>query len=342
MPNDNLISIVVPLYNEEENLRPLYEAVRNEMEQTLYDFELIFVDDGSTDGSVEQVRRLNADDDRVKLVALSRNFGKQTAIYAGLEHAAGIASVVMDADLQHPPAVVPQLIASWRDGFEVVFAVQQQNEGASRRSRLCSGAFARMFDFLVKLPRHPHASDFLLLDHRVVAEILRIRERNRFFRYLVAWVGFRQTSLPYVAARRHAGQTKFATRKLLGLAVDAVTAFSSAPLRLCTYAGFTVAAACVPYTLWAVYVRVFTDDYVPGWPALIVAVLFLGAVQLIALGILGEYIGRVYDEVKGRPIYIAQEQIGFASGAPAERMTARRMSYGLQPTRIEPSPLLHG
>jgi dolichol-phosphate mannosyltransferase len=144
-----------------------------------------------------------------------------------------------------------------------------------------------------------------------VDEIVRIRERNRFFRYLVAWVGFRQTGIPYVASKRHAGQTKFAKRKLLALAVDALTSFSSAPLRLCTGAGFLVAAACVPYTLWAIYVRLFTDRYVPGWPAIIVAVLFLGAVQLISLGILGEYIGRIYDEVKGRPIYIAQERVGF-------------------------------
>lgn len=315
-----LISIVIPLFNEEENVRALYSELQRVTAEAFIDVELIFVDDGSTDGSAAAVRELHDRDPRVKLISFSRNFGKQTGIYAGLEAATGDAVIVMDADLQHPPGVVPQLVASWKEGHEVVFAVQERNEGASWLGRWCSGVFSRIFATFVQLPRQPHASDFLIMDRAVVNEVVRVRERNRFFRYLVAWVGFRQTRIPYVASRRHAGRTKFARRKLLSLAVDAITSFSSAPLRLCTYTGFLVAFACVPYTLWAVYVRLFTDDYIPGWPALIVAVLFLGSVQLIALGILGEYIGRIYDEVKGRPIYITREQLGFdLPGSPVDQ-----------------------
>jgi dolichol-phosphate mannosyltransferase len=316
MTREHLISVVVPLHNEEESLPALHQAICQVTERLRHEFELIFVNDGSTDRSEDVVRGLHELDPRVKLVSLSRNFGKQTAIFAGLDRASGAAIVVMDADLQHPPAVIEQLVARWRDGDDVVFAVQEGNDGASWLSRALSGAFARFFGLVVRLPRIPHASDFLLMDRKVLAELRRIRERNRFFRCLVAWVGFRQTAIPYTAARRHAGQTKFALRSLIALAVDAVTSFSSAPLRLCTYAGFFVAFSCVPYTLWAIYQRLFTDAYVPGWPALIVAILFLGSVQLIGLGILGEYIGRIYDEVKERPIYIAQEQLGFDGVSP--------------------------
>ncbi|MBX3441601.1 MAG: glycosyltransferase family 2 protein [Planctomyces sp.] len=323
MTRNASISVIVPVYNEQGNLRPLHAALVPELEGAFCDFELLFVDDGSSDQSAEVARELHEDDPRVKLISLSRNFGKQTALFAGLEHVRGDAAIVMDADLQHPPAVLPRLIAAWREGQDVVFAVRESITGTSRMSAWASRAFARVFRSLVHLPRTPHPSDFVLLDRCVIDQLKAVRERNRFFRYLVAWTGFRQTAIGYVAPERHSGRTKFRLWNLGSIAVDAITAFTCKPLRICTATGFLVALTCIPYTLWAIYGRLFTESYVPGWSALIVAILFLGSVQLIGLGILGEYIGRIYDEVKNRPMYIVRESLGVRTDA-ARAPSARR------------------
>jgi dolichol-phosphate mannosyltransferase len=243
------------------------------------------------------------------------------AIVAGLEHASGNAVVVMDADLQHPPRLILELVQQWKEGYDVVYAVREETEDAGWFKRLTSSAFAKLFNTLVDLKVDLNACDFRLMDRSVVDHVVAMRERNRFFRGLVTWVGFRQVGVPYVAAARHSGQTKYRFRKLLSLALDAITAFSSAPLRLCTYFGFLSALSVTPYAIWAIYVRLFTDRFVPGWSALIVAVLFLGGIQLISVGILGEYVGRIYDEVKKRPLYITRELVGLK-----EDVTHRRRS----------------
>lgn len=318
MAENELISIVVPMYNEEGNLRPLYEAVREQFEDLWYEFELILVDDGSQDRSVEIAKELHERDPNVKLVALSRNFGCQMAIFAGLEHASGRAVVVMDADLQHPPELIPKMVELWKEDFEVVYTIREETEGLGFLKRLTSSAFSKLLSRLGATTLEPNVSDYRLMDRRVVDQIVSMRERKRFFRSLVEWVGFRQTGIPYVAAARHSGETKYSYTKLIALALDAVTSFSTVPLKLCTYVGFVAAVSVVPYAIWAVYVRLFTQKIVPGWSSIIVAVLFLGGVQLLSLGILGEYVGRIYEEVKGRPLYIPRESYGFSEKLVSE------------------------
>ena len=306
-----LISVVVPVFNEEGNIGPLYEAVRAEFDNLWYDFELILVDDGSTDTSLEVARKIAGRDARVRVVSFSRNFGTQSAIVAGLEHVIGAAAVVMDADLQHPPSLIPTMIARWKEGFDVVFAVRKDTEGVSRFKRWTSSLFSKVFNVLVSCPVDPNASDYRLLDRQVVDCVNGMRERKRFFRSLIAWTGFRQIGIPFVAAQRHSGETKYSVRKLFSLAADAVTSFSTVPLRFSAYLGIVAAVSGLPYALWAVYATLFTDYTGPGWSSRIVAILVLGGVQLISLGILGEYVGRIYEEVKGRPLYITRERIGF-------------------------------
>jgi dolichol-phosphate mannosyltransferase len=318
MNGSSLISVVVPVYNEQGNLIKLHEAISKTIGELWYDCEIIFVDDGSQDLSRKLILQLCDDDPRVKYVGLSRNFGTQMAIYAGLEHARGAAVVVMDADLQHPPTLIREMVSRWEEGYEVVYSVRQVSQDVGHVKKLSSFAFARVFNALVDHKIDARACDFRLMDRKVVDQLVRMRERNRFFRCLVNWVGFRQIGVPYAVAKRYSGQTKWRFRKLMTLSVDAITSFSTVPLRICTFIGFAVAVAVSPYALWAVYQRLFTDDYVPGWPAIIVSILFLGAVQLISLGILGEYVGRIYEEVKGRPLYIARERHGFDNAAGHE------------------------
>lgn len=308
-----LISVVIPIYNEQDNIERLYLAIHAELERTRGDFEIIFIDDGSTDRSAETVRRLNTKDVRVKLVSLSRNFGTQLAILAGLDHAAGAAVIVMDGDLQHPPELIPRLIAHWQEGFDVVYCVRTATAGAGLWKRVTSAGFRALLANLLGASMETTASDFRLLDRKVVDALVQMREHNRFFRSLSNWAGFRQVGIPFVAHRRYAGVTKHLPVKLVSLAMDAVVSSSTIPLRLCTFAGFVVSLGAIPYALWAIYVRLFTDIYVPGWAAIIVAVLSLGGIQLISLGILGEYVGRIYEEVKRRPAYFVQGRCGLDS-----------------------------
>uniref|UniRef100_A0A7C4QTP6 Glycosyltransferase n=1 Tax=Schlesneria paludicola TaxID=360056 RepID=A0A7C4QTP6_9PLAN len=321
MADPHLLSIVVPFYNEQDNLRPLYEQIRDVLEELPYDFELILVDDGSTDGGSEVARRLHAEDLRVKLISLSRNFGHQMALTAGIEHASGAAVISMDADLQHPPQVIPELIRKWEAGFEVVYTIREATEDAGLCKRWTSAIFYWFINCCVEMHIVPNAADFRLMDRKVVDCFKGMRERNRFVRGMTSWVGFKQTTVPFLAARRHAGHSKYTLRNMLRFALDGITSFSTVPLRFATYLGFGSAFLGVPYAVWALYARIVLGDTVPGWSSLIVAVLFLGGVQLICLGILGEYIGRIYEEVKGRPLYIARERLGFE---PARQAAAQR------------------
>jgi len=313
-----LLSVVIPALNEAENLPQVHRRVEESLAGLPCTWELIFIDDGSTDRSLEVGRQLNARDPRVRMISFSRNFGTQMGILAGLEHARGEAVVVMDADLQHPPELIQTLFQLWREGNEVVYTIRQQTENIGVLKKLTSTLFARVFNQLARPPIDPQGSDFRLLDRRVVDALVGMRERRRFFRGLSTWVGFRQVGIPYVAPARASGETKYNYRRLISLALDAITSFSTVPLRLCAWVGFLSAVGVLPYAFWAVYVRLFSDQYIPGWPALIVSVLFLGGVQLISLGVLGEYVGRIYEEVKGRPHYIVRELVGQEQGHPRE------------------------
>ncbi len=306
-----LLSIVVPFLNEESNLRTLTTEVLNVFDGLACQGELVLVDDGSQDGSVELVHELAGRDGRVKLVSLSRNFGTQMAICAGLEFSQGDAVIVMDADLQHPPELVPEMFRHWQAGYEVVYTVRDQSEGTGLFRRLYSGLFSRVFNRLADTRIDPQGSDFRLMDRKVVDQLVAMRERRRFFRCLATWVGFRQIGISFKSRVRLEGHSKYNLHRLLSLAADAIMSFSTVPLRVSAAFGFVVAVCVVPYALWAVYQRLFTHDYVPGWPAIIVSILFLGGVQLISLGVLGEYVGRIYDEVKRRALIHRERNSGF-------------------------------
>lgn len=313
MNNRQLISLIVPVFNEEGNIRKLHKEIVAELEGLWYDFELIFVDDGSDDESVAIIKDLHAADSRIKLVRFTRNFGHQVAISAGLEHAKGDAVIMMDADLQHPPSLIPDLIRHWNEGFDVVHTVRKDMGDIGLVKRGTSRLFYKLINLMGETKMVPAAADFRLMDRKVVDCLNAMKERSRFMRGLVTWTGYRQTSLRYVAGERHTGKTKYSLRKMLSFAGDGITSFSTVPLRLSSYLGLIAALAVIPYALWAVYVRLFTDTAISGWASVIVAILFLGGVQLVCVGIVGEYVGRIYEEVKGRPLYIVGERVGFAN-----------------------------
>ncbi len=312
-----MISIVLPVFDEEDYVFEVYEAVTRHVVPLGDAYEILFVDDGSRDSSFERIRTLCARDPHVKGVSLSRNFGHQVAISAGLEYAGGDAVIVMDADLQHPPELIPELVRRWREGNDVVYTVRTGNDHAGPVKRWTAALFYRLLNRLCDIEVTANAPDFRLMDRRVVDALRQMPERARFLRGLVRWVGFRQTEVPFVAAPRIHGRTKYSLSKMLRFSIDGVTGFSISPLRVSSYVGFAAAISGIPYALWAIYIRLLTDEAVSGWASVVVAVLFLGGVQLIAIGVLGEYLGRVYDEVKRRPLYFTREVLGSVS-APSE------------------------
>ena len=306
-----LYSLVIPLYNEADVLPTLYRRLTRVMEDLGKPYEIIFVNDGSTDASPKLLWELRAQDSRVKLVSMSRNFGHQIAITAGLDYSSGEAVVVMDGDLQDPPEVIPQLIAQWRAGYDIVFAVRDSRRGEGVFKRSTASLFYRLLRHLTATEIPLDAGDFRLMSRRAVEAIKPIRERNRFVRGLVGWIGFRRTSVTFVRDIRHAGETKYPLRKMARFALDGIISFSFAPLQLATYLGFAVSLLSFIYIVYALGLKLFTDRVVQGWTSVIVAVLFMGGVQLISLGVIGEYIGRIYEEVKQRPLYLVDKLAGF-------------------------------
>jgi dolichol-phosphate mannosyltransferase len=281
-------------------------------------YEIIFVNDGSDDGSLDHLRELQAADPRLKLLNLSRNFGHQIAITAGLDHSSGQAVIVMDADLQDPPEVIPQLVEQWRKGYDIVFAVRERRHGEGLFKRATAAIFYRLLRRLTVTDIPVDAGDFRLMSRKAVNTLGNIRERGRFIRGLASWIGFRQTSVPYVRDVRYAGTTKYPLKKMLRFAVSGLISFSSVPLQLASYLGFAVSFIGFVYMAYAVWLKLFTDRTVLGWTSVMVAVLFLGGIQLLCLGIVGEYIGRIYEEVKQRPLYIVDETKGVERYLPAD------------------------
>ncbi len=306
-------SIVLPVFNEERTLASLYQRLTVVMGLLGETYELIFINDGSRDGSLDLLKKLSAEDPNLRIVSLSRNFGHQAAITCGLNYSCGDAVIVMDADLQDPPELLPELIGKWQQGYDVVYAVREQRHGESLFKRLTAALFYRLIRRLSNVDIPADTGDFRLLSRRVVEALKATRERSRFVRGLVSWVGFRQTGVRFVRDERVTGETKYPVRKMLKFAIDGITAFSFLPLQLATYFGFLISGFSFIYIVWAVLQKLFTDRTVIGWTSVIVAILFIGGVQLITLGVIGEYIGRIYEEVKHRPLYLVAETVGFES-----------------------------
>lgn len=310
--NKNLLSIVVPCFNEEQVIGETHRqlsAALAELEDV--DYEIVYVDDGSRDATAGQLRILQANDLHVRVVLLSRNFGHQLAVSAGIEHAVGDAVVLIDADLQDPPEVIGEMLARWREGCQVAYGVRIDREGETVFKRLTARWFYRILHRLAEVDIPRDTGDFRLMDRIVVDALLKMPERDRFLRGMISWVGFRQEAVPYRRAARFAGESKYPLWKMIRFATDGILSFSRSPLRLATWTGLGASVLALLLICYALVVRLFTDFWVPGWTFLFIAVSFFGGVQLLSLGIIGEYVGRIYGETKQRPLYVVSEKLGF-------------------------------
>ncbi len=307
MTEKPVFSIIVPVYNEASCLHELYRRMVEVMERTGKPWELVLVNDGSVDESPNIIRELARTDPRVRPVMFARNFGHQIAVTAGLDYSRGDAVVIIDADLQDPPEVILDLIEKWQEGYEVVYAVRAEREGESFFKKFTASLFYRLIARITDVDIPMDAGDFRLMDRKVVNVLNTMREHHRFLRGMSAWVGFRQTGVLYRRAPRFAGETKYPLRKMLRLALTAITGFSYFPLQLATYLGFFAAGLAILAIPVVIVLRAIQAQAFFGQATTLIAVLFLGGVQLICLGILGEYIGRIYDEAKNRPLYIVSE-----------------------------------
>ena len=299
-----LVSIIAPVYDEEESLDEFHKRLAEALPEG--EFELVFVDDGSTDASPEILARLRAADPRLRVVALSRNFGHQAALTAGIDHAAGDVVVMIDADLQDPPEVIPQMIEEWRKGADVVYAVRRTRTGDPRLKLWGARWFYRVFERLTSIDLGHNSADFRLVGGPALTALRSMRERTRFLRGMSAWVGFNRAAIPYDRDPRHAGQTKYTPRRMLRFSMDAITSFSHVPLQAATLMGFAFSALAFLAIPVAIGLKL-AGQFVPGITTVLLVVLLLGGIQLITVGIIGEYLGRVYEEVKGRPLYIVRE-----------------------------------
>jgi len=308
-----VLSIVVPCYNEEAVIAEFHRRVVASLAGIESDLEIIYTDDGSRDQTANILRELQQKDRRVRVVSLSRNFGHQLAVTAGLEHARGDAVVIIDADLQDPPEVIPEMIERWRDGYQVVYGLRVRRAGETTFKRWSAKLFYRLLNRLSEIEIPPDVGDFRLLDRQIVDVLLAMPERDRFLRGMISWVGFKQVAVIYDREPRRAGTSKYPLMKMLGFALDSVISFSFAPLRLAIWVGFGAIAASFAGIIYALIIRLYTTEWVRGWASIFTAILFLGGIQLITLGIVGEYVGRIYAEVKMRPLYVVRERLGFES-----------------------------
>lgn len=307
MSEQKLVSIVIPCFNEEGNIAELYTRLQPVLTQ-LTRYELLFVDDGSKDATAEVILGLRSGNEHVKLLQLSRNFGHQAALKAGLDHAQGDCVISMDADLQHPPELIPDLLKKWNEGYEVVFTQREEDKNLSWMKRTTSQLFYRLAQKLSSVQLHAGTADFRLLDRAVVDVLKELDESYLFYRGLVSWVGFKQVALRYKASDRFAGSSNYTYRKMFALALSGITSFSIRPLQLSIFLGLFIASLAGLYGIYVVYAFAFTDQALPGWTSTTASVLFIGGVQLIMLGVLGEYVGKGFIEGKGRPNYIIRKK----------------------------------
>ncbi|MGE0628584.1 MAG: glycosyltransferase family 2 protein [Hyphomicrobiaceae bacterium] len=320
-----LISIVIPVLNEAPNLARLVERLRPPLDGLGADWELVFVDDGSSDDTLGVLRFLNGEDARIRAIALSRNFGKEIALAAGLKYALGDAVILMDADLQHPPEILPEFVERWREGYQVVYGQRVDRKTDSFARRLISVAYYKLFNALVKTDIPQGAGDFRLLDRKAVNAMNRIGEASRFNKGLYSWIGFKSIGVPYaVAEREGGGASRWNVRRLVHFALDGLTSFSTLPLRISTVLGLMVSAFAFVYAVMIIMETLIYGVQVPGFPSIMISVMFFSGVQLIFLGIIGEYLGRVYEEVKHRPLFLVAEEIGIKPAPTDGRRGAAR------------------
>ncbi|GAC1376535.1 MAG: glycosyltransferase family 2 protein [Ktedonobacteraceae bacterium] len=331
-PQENMVSnaltqpvysIVAPVFNEEETLPHFYERVVHVMEQVDEPFELVLINDGSRDGSYRVMQELHERDQRVRVIDFSRNFGHQIAISAGLDYAQGKAVVVIDSDLQDPPEVIPTLIERWKHGAEVVYAQRATREGETKFKLVTASLFYQVIGRITSVSIPRDVGDFRLMDRSVVDTLVKMREHHRFMRGLSAWVGFRQEAVQYDRQERFAGTTKYPLTKMIKFSLDAITSFSHLPLQLATSFGFVLAGISLLGIIVAVFLRLVTGAIV-GQASTLILVLFLGGIQLIFLGIIGEYLGRIYDEVRARPLYVVHHTLGVQTPEPAQEPLTRQ------------------
>lgn len=317
------LSVVVPVFNEAQNVRPLRERLVPVLDRVSDSWEIVFVDDGSRDETMARLRELNAEDDRIRTVSFSRNFGKEIAIAAGLDHVTGKAVVIMDADLQHPPATISDFVQKWREGYVMVYGQRADRDSESAVKRGFARLFYRLFAQFGEIALPEGAGDFRLIDRKGIEVLRHMGERARFSKGLYAWIGYPTIGVPFVVGDRLFGTTKWSFRSLFRFASDGIAAFSTVPLKISTYAGFTISALSMFAALYFLLRTMIVGTDLPGFPSIIVSVMFFSGIQLMSLGIIGSYVGRIFAEVKRRPLYVVGQRLGLDGPRPAVRDTVR-------------------
>lgn len=309
---DRSLSIVVPLYNEETVIEKMYERLIEIMNKNNFSFEIIFVNDGSEDNTLKIAKKICAKDNRVKLISFSRNFGHQIAITAGMDKCSGQGVVIIDADLQDPPEIIVEMVKKWNDGYHVIYGKRTERKGETAIKLFTASAFYKTLKLLTAVDIPVNTGDFRLMDRSVVRELQKMKERSRFIRGMVSWVGFRQCAVTYVREERYAGKTKYPFKKMFKFAIDGILSFSQIPLKLSSAFGILCSCVSFLFIFYGLIIKIFYPTRaITGWASTFVAILFIGGVQLICIGIVGEYLGRIYEEIKQRPMYIIEEEINF-------------------------------
>lgn len=301
------VSIIVPAFNEEGNIEAVAEQIKQQAEQ-FRKYEIIFINDGSTDATAEKLRILHRSNPNIQFISFSRNFGHQSALLAGIHHASGDCIISMDADLQHPPAMIPQLVSKWQEGFDIVTTIRDDSQNTSWFKRSTSSVFYKLMNRLSNITLEEGAADFRLIDRSVARVISNSREYNLFLRGYIAWLGFKQCMVPYIPHQRQSGKTKYSFGKMMMLAINGITSFSVKPLRVAMILGTAISLLAFIYAIYAIYVYLETNEAVPGWTSVLVSILFIGGLQLLILGIIGEYLGRTLMQTKQRPDYVIMEK----------------------------------
>jgi len=309
--SDIVCSVVIPMYNEEEVIGETYRRLKKVMDTTGESYELVFINDGSRDRSAEIIAELAQSDKNIRLIDFSRNFGHQVAVTAGLDYAQGQAVVIIDADLQDPPELIPQMLEKWKEGYDVVYGKRVKRKGETFFKKFTAYLYYRILGALTDGSIPKDTGDFRLIDRKVCDAIKKMSEKNRFLRGMINWVGFKQVAVEYIRDERWAGETKYPLKKMLKLASDGILSFSYKPLKLATYIGFLLSISGFLYLIYVLYQRLFTDNTITGWASIIAVNLVFNGITLLILGILGEYVGRIYEEVKDRPLYIVKKVVGF-------------------------------
>jgi dolichol-phosphate mannosyltransferase len=302
-----LISIIIPAFNESENIEIIANRVSHEL-KAYEPFEIIFIDDGSTDATLEKIKALSALNNNIKYISFSRNFGHQKALMAGIEHASGDCVISMDADMQHPPEIIKNMLDKWKEGYDIVYSVRRDTTETGLLKKITSGCFYKLVNKICEIDIPLGSADFRLLDRKVVLELRKFKENWLFLRGIIAWLGFKQIGIEYVVQKRHAGKSKYSFRKMLSLSIQGITSFSIMPLRIAAFLGILFSIGSFIYIMYALYAKLILGIAIVGWTSVLISVLFLGGIQLIFLGILGEYLGKMFIETKNRPNYIINEK----------------------------------